>query len=434
MSHFVDTCVSVTGALEAKPVEGSQMGDIRFQSADRSALRRAMENAFSLEDLDLLCQDVQEELKNSGIALQVNMELVGGQDQGKAGKILRLIEFLDCRGYFPYLSEAAHRARPEIIPKTSPDDVTVLSKCFRVLGDRIIDNPEVRATVCLSEDKLKIASVQIDEMEFFKTIHDALHDIEHDCLQPMTAADTVDGLEEYKDAFDEAAKTINDAIEGREMTPLLQNLRDRLKWVATDFQAVIENPGDAAFVKAVRGLNGIITKVPPRLDANISGAAKKLNLDNLVDLLTQVRDSLSGKAGSGLFVQSIEALPKIRDELTILVSKHCPLQSLDYNVRTMCVAEAIPADLASEWQFIMLERSRLAPMGELDKDLAKIESAINDAIIKNNKSDVMDHLKAYLARVSKEFRKVDKELKKLCLNLSRVNQPLQTVLELCNRG
>jgi hypothetical protein len=324
----------------------------------------------------------------------------------------------------------------QILPyhESIPDDVTILNKSLRVLGDMIINDPAVRDTVRLSEDKLKNASVQIDELEFFKTIHDALHDIEHDCLQPMIAANTVDGLKEYKDSFDEASNTINDAIEGREMSPLLQNLRDRLKGVSSDFEAVIAIPGDAAFVKVVSGLNGLISKVPPRLDGSISDSAKKLNLNNLVDLLTQVRVSLSEEAGSGLFVQSIEALPKIRDELAKLVSKHHPLQSLDYNVRTVCVAEAIPADLASEWEFIKLERSRLVPMGELDRDLTKIESAINEAIIKNNQSDIMDYLKAYLARVSKEFRKVDKELKKLCLNLGRVNQPLQAVLELCKRG
>jgi hypothetical protein len=55
-----------------------------------AALRKAMISAFSLEDLELLCADIQQILADHQISLEVNLEMIGGT--GKAGKILKLIE------------------------------------------------------------------------------------------------------------------------------------------------------------------------------------------------------------------------------------------------------------------------------------------------------------------------------------------------------
>jgi hypothetical protein len=88
-------------------------------------------------------------------------------------------------------------------------------------------------------------------------------------------------------------------------------------------------------------------------------------------------------------------------------------------------------DLAPGWKLIKQERLMLARMGPADRRLAEKESAVDEALIHNNEPGAKDHLKAYLALVSKEFRKVDKELKDLCMQLSRLSPALQTVLNLC---
>ena len=79
-------------------------------TVDKRALRETMVQAFSLDELELLCADVEHDLAANGIALQVNLELVGGN--GKPGKVLNLISYLDRRGYLAYLVTAVRRARP----------------------------------------------------------------------------------------------------------------------------------------------------------------------------------------------------------------------------------------------------------------------------------------------------------------------------------
>src|SRR5262249_52549964 len=50
---------------------------------DKRALREALIQTFSLDELDVLCADVEQDLAADGITTQVNLELVGGS--GKVG-------------------------------------------------------------------------------------------------------------------------------------------------------------------------------------------------------------------------------------------------------------------------------------------------------------------------------------------------------------
>ena len=85
---------------------------------DKRVLREKMVAEFSLEDLEVLCADVEVALEDAGVRvqgrpLQVNLEIVGGS--GKRGKVLRLIQYLDRRGYLGYLVNAVRGHRPGII-------------------------------------------------------------------------------------------------------------------------------------------------------------------------------------------------------------------------------------------------------------------------------------------------------------------------------
>ncbi len=83
------------------------------EHVDKRNLREAMIGAFSKEELDVVCSDIQEALEDRGIQLQVSLEMVGGGS--KSAQILNLIQYLDRRGYLGYLVAAVRRERPGLI-------------------------------------------------------------------------------------------------------------------------------------------------------------------------------------------------------------------------------------------------------------------------------------------------------------------------------
>ncbi len=82
-------------------------------SVNKTILREAIVKHFSLEDLEILCADITQTMRDDGQKMQVDLEIAGGT--GKAAKVLKLIEYLDKRGFLGYLVSAVRRTRPGII-------------------------------------------------------------------------------------------------------------------------------------------------------------------------------------------------------------------------------------------------------------------------------------------------------------------------------
>jgi hypothetical protein len=68
---------------------------------------------FNREDLELLCADVEADLRQNGIAELVNLEIVGGS--GIPAIVLNLIKHMERRRLLPYLVKAVRSARPGVI-------------------------------------------------------------------------------------------------------------------------------------------------------------------------------------------------------------------------------------------------------------------------------------------------------------------------------
>jgi hypothetical protein len=90
-----------------KPAEQSVPVEV-----NKRTLRKVLISHFSVEELELLCSDVEQSLADHGINLPVDLDTVGGLS--KPAKVLNLITYLDHRGYLSYLVEEVRRHRPVI--------------------------------------------------------------------------------------------------------------------------------------------------------------------------------------------------------------------------------------------------------------------------------------------------------------------------------
>ncbi len=82
-------------------------------TVDPRALRTGMIPNFSREELEILCADVEADLRQDGIAELVNLEIVGGS--GIPAIVLKLIKHMERRKLLPYLVKAVRNARPGLI-------------------------------------------------------------------------------------------------------------------------------------------------------------------------------------------------------------------------------------------------------------------------------------------------------------------------------
>jgi hypothetical protein len=76
-------------------------------------LREAMCRYFSVEELEVLCSDIQDSLARSGTPLPLSLDVVGGTT--REIKVLNLINYLDHRGFLDVLVKAVREARPGTI-------------------------------------------------------------------------------------------------------------------------------------------------------------------------------------------------------------------------------------------------------------------------------------------------------------------------------
>ena len=73
-------------------------------------LRGVLTEAFTVEELQLLCADVEQMLRDRGIPLKLDLETVGGSS--KPAQALNLIQHLQRRGHLSALVSAVRHARP----------------------------------------------------------------------------------------------------------------------------------------------------------------------------------------------------------------------------------------------------------------------------------------------------------------------------------
>lgn len=113
---FTDVAKGIRAAItapKARPVAVVVPVATLAEVSDRE-LREAIVSAFSLDELALLCADIQDDLQRANVALRLNLDIIGGS--GIEDKAQRLIEYLDRRSYRSLLVAAVRRARPRLLP------------------------------------------------------------------------------------------------------------------------------------------------------------------------------------------------------------------------------------------------------------------------------------------------------------------------------
>jgi len=322
------------------------------------------------------------------------------------------------------------------------DDVAFMNTGLRQLLE-LIKKPAVADMVSRSKEVFDGTYRQTVKLKIFKTIHDALHNIESGCLRVIEDERVRNPLRPVKLKFATEVRHIQEAFEGAYVNDGLRGeMEEQLKLVTDAFQGAVNAPGDAdSYQRLVHELNLLLSGFLSRLNDRITYAAAELNLGRLVELMKAVqRESAAGSPSHDprleAFLQGIDALQRLHDELKRRVEEHTQLQCLDSELRAACIGGQQPGRLAVGWRRVKKARSNLRPpfFPELEQataDLDALESTVEVALAKGDEQAGLDSMRAYFQAVSWVFGAADGSLKNFCIRLSEVSLPLKAVLEVC---
>ncbi len=317
------------------------------------------------------------------------------------------------------------------------DDVAAANTGIRLLKELITTVPVVADAVSRSKEVINSIYSQVAKLELFKTLHDALHTIEFECLRPMKY-----GGSRSRFKFTSTARLIQETIKDPEINSALRDdLNDQLELISAEFQAAMETPCEDVYSRLVDELEMLVSNSPLALNTAIVNTAAELDLSRLVQLMATVRDQLPPQASENdaeiaPFINGINALQRLCDDLSRLVTEHSQLQSLNSVLRGACSANTTLPQVNLNWKQIKRVHARLVPpfspeLEAANNYLTSIESAIDTAIADSQQEKAFDHIGEYFEVVRTVFRDVDTSLKDFCMRLSSVNQPLKTILDMC---
>lgn len=311
---------------------------------------------------------------------------------------------------------------------------------IELFKDLITRDPAVADAVPRFKEVIENTYRQVSRLELFKNIHDYLHEIEFQCLRPMEAGGAGSKLHRFKSNFDHQACAIQKILHVCERNLALHDdLNDSLQFAADAFDEWIKTPSKPACRRVLSELNALLSGIPPRLDGEISESAAELDLDRLVELMTTLARTLGSSAVEDRelkpLVDGTQALRRLQEDVATRVSEHGYLQRLDAKLRAVCVGGTVSGNLTEEWRRIKLVRSRLKPpfsptFDAANNGLSELEKHIETKLAEKDKQAV-EYLEVYFSLVSEVFREVDRDLRKLCGELSEVSQPLKTILSMC---
>lgn len=339
------------------------------------------------------------------------------------------------------LIESIRNLAPRIILKKE-DDIAYTNTGLRLLLE-LSKTTAVADVISRSKEVFDNTYRQTVKLKLFKTIHDALHNIEFGCVRVIEEGKATSPLRPMKIKFATEARLIQEAIQSEHMYPFLRHdIVEQLESADAAFRAAVDAPGNVHSYEYLKSaLSTLLSGLPPRLNDGIIKAAEDLNLTRLVDLMKMVQEKASTVSQEpdqkieGFF-QGIDALQRLRDELARRVEEHTQLQRLDSKLRTVCNGKLPAGQLGSEWGRIKKVRSSLRPpffpeLEEANDDLLALEADVDAAATRGDEQALLDSLKAYFQGVGPVFAAEDTSLKHFCIRLSEVSQPLQAILAGC---
>ncbi len=307
-----------------------------------------------------------------------------------------------------------------------------------------LTDPQVRAALLGSGEKLKTISGTIDSLDAYKTLHECLHQLAQKQFRALRDAartlpdnpQTALELRSYRNELRNACLSARNAVRKLPDAPVVRATEymwiEDLEAAGDQFhQAIDERKGDVAS-SALRKIRRIMLTTPPRLNALIFASATQLPLDELTGALTQAT------AGGGAAVAA--ALASLRTLIPAIHSRvveHRSWQDADVRISEIDQLLEHPGDgvieeFAADWlelKALVLGLTGLEPGADWAVRVERYAGQVDDNLARETvDAEFLDAFGAFRSDAQYHFLIVDSELKTDCEALVRIGEPLHRIL------
>lgn len=328
----------------------------------------------------------------------------------------------------------------------SPEQASIKAvKGLAVLGELIHSSDDVSTAAVEFRTDFRATHEQVELLTHYKELHDQLHDLQFKCYNGLVddAADfptderAVDRITTYAQDLKDIVKEMN-RVASQPCMP-----KQELEWVqeisqtqATLSQAL--NDLDGSPLKGILwNMNRILMNQPARINSLLNQTARTLRLPELLKALEGISNTMQeldiDSEKVGIFRSGLTALGDLNRLLSLLVTDHHQWQMLEVELRQAGSSiEHGLMEFEMSWPYIKSKGDPLylAVTEDWAVDLKK-DCAILDEVAKTqNPAKVRSKFRAYQRGVSRHFYQVDKDLKSLCSELSKIGAPLTAILEM----
>ena len=397
-------------------------------------MRVRMQDAFNLEELKTLCED-----------LTVNYENLGGE--GLNAKVREIVGYFRRNGRLIDLVDYCRRQRPTVEWPKPPSGVLVAS-AFTALKEMLEGDVDLRDAVNRFKQSFEGAHDRIVVVNYYKTLHDRLHKLQVRCYDPLmheirSTADVREALEsisQYVAYFKEIVEDL------KKIESPVQKTYDS-SWIIKLAQAQTrmalsakpESFDPEKIKQAARDTNNILSVHPGKINGRLMGAVDVLDLP----ILKEAMENVSQRFGRfnldqdkvKEFNDGITSLEGLDSRLLELTKEHDLWQEADRVLRRVdeqTVGEEI-SELEDVWPDL---QSQVANIYENSDEewavLLKDESDNLDKALGASPKDaksVKDHFEKYRQQAVQRFFKVDEQVLNLCSGLVEMDNRLTLLLE-----
>jgi hypothetical protein len=310
---------------------------------------------------------------------------------------------------------------------------------------------DVAETIASFREDFRNARLRIEFVTYYKRLHDELHTIHTRCYRQL-----VDNARWFPAEASVCRSFI--AVHADLQTSVLELNRIEKKappgvaaanWIrsieeaAANLGTATGTASTAALNAAIAGLRRVLTQEPGRLDVNMNGAARDMNVKQLVRALRNVRHVLVRDSATAMLVDDFDTglrnLEVLEGEWTILVELHraweeveATLRLIDESIRTAGDGDMVADELRElriQFNFLTEAIARLIASDDGDwlDSLRDEHEKLSDALARGDDAGARHRYMSFRSLTARRFENLDADLKGLCRDLSQLGKRLDVL-------